>query len=124
MRVLKKYEDLATELYTEPKNEQILGPFLVLDDQDHNETMNDVVPRIRTEEKSKGTKRKNVTQVKSRDIRALWAETEKRNHTVTQVKSRDIRALLADRNHTVTGKSSKKTKATEVVVLHSSDSDS
>ena len=35
--VLKKYKDLVTELYTEPKNEQILGSFLVHDD--HNETM-------------------------------------------------------------------------------------
>ena len=96
MAVLKKYEDMVAELYAEPKHEEILGTFITITDTGNNVEMNDDSSVHTTKEmptKSKKGK-KRIQQIKSRDIRHLFAQAEKRSK-----------------------------KSTEVVVLDSSDSD-
>ena len=80
MNVLKKYEELVKELYVEPKHEDILGTFVLLNSQDASFEEN--IGRKRGESTTAATKaatdtagtskKKSEIKVKSRDIRDLF----------------------------------------------------
>lgn len=69
MNVLKKYEELVKNLYVEPKNEEILGTFVLLNSQDASRKETE---QSTTVSRAGTSKKKTETQVKSRDIRDLF----------------------------------------------------
>ena len=70
MNVLKK---LVKELYVEPKNEEILWTFVLLNSQDASFKENLVHKSGQSTTAARaGTSKKKVKQVKSRDIRDLF----------------------------------------------------
>lgn len=76
--VLERYRALSAQLYVEPKEEEILGSFLLIEDSEHFERDKDdavaipPIPPIRT--------KKNCiteTPVKSKDIRNFFTKERK-----------------------------------------------
>lgn len=74
--IMEKYIKLVQELYTEPKDEDILGSFLQL------ETGNNAVARIpRAESESEPKKKKSKPEVQTKDIRSFFDRNNQRtNH--------------------------------------------
>lgn len=73
LNVLKKYEDLVKKLYVEPKDEKILGTFILLNSQEQSDDSQDQESTEKINKKKKKVVQKQTkSSIKSADIRKLF----------------------------------------------------